>query len=415
MESKKNKKISWLCTHPPGAKCVNCLRIPKKGVKRACAHPPHMKCPNCMEGADAKEDPKDAPKGRCLHGPNAACANCLPAEEDDDEATFRCRNHGPHGSCVECIERREARKMKLKRQPQAHCTSANVDFTAATVFQNYLHLKKFKVNRCGLLYGRFNDDGGVSVDVIYEPPQQSTKEASVMLQDKDMDRVEQIASMLGLRRVGWIFSHPPRSKGIIMTPSEIATAAYLQNTYGNQAVTLILSVNEKGEGNLEAFQVSDQAMKLQSKGSFVASVGVPMTGQTAPTGAESGSAGSGTKAMLREAVFVEGAETREADTSFFIVTVPVKSAGEKGGILGADFPVENRDPAQASSDVKVHMMHMAGKPFLQQLSDFHLVLYLSKNYFDMATDIPAMCEAVRTKSQGALEGYKVIMESLASM
>lgn len=64
------KKIKWLCTHPPGAKCVNCMRPPKKNASYKCTHPscintqPYptplscadfsdnqdMTCPNCSGG-----------------------------------------------------------------------------------------------------------------------------------------------------------------------------------------------------------------------------------------------------------------------------------------------------------------------------------------------------------------------------
>lgn len=51
------KKIDWLCTHPPGGKCVNCMRVPKK-VAVKCNHPSNMFCPNCTgdKGKDKKEE-----------------------------------------------------------------------------------------------------------------------------------------------------------------------------------------------------------------------------------------------------------------------------------------------------------------------------------------------------------------------
>ena len=169
-----------------------------------------------------------------------------------------------------------------------------------------------------------------------------------MLQDKDHDRVEQIASMLGLRRVGWIFSHPPRAKGIIMTPSEIATAAHMQNTYGEQVVTLILSVNEKGEGNLEAFQVSDQAMRLQSKGAFIASLNTSSPTETA--GPESGASASGTKAKLREAVFVEG-------------SLPSKLTMQRFAEIGVEVKVETTRPTPFEVAEALVREMRAGCPF----------------------------------------------------
>jgi len=288
--AKKNagKKIEWLCTHPPGGKCINCMRVPKK-VAQKCTHPPNMVCPNCMPGAKDKQTGTQ-PTGKCNHGPNGACPNCRPfVPEDEAEPSFKCRNHGPHGSCIECIEREERKKMKPKLQETAHCTAAVVDYQAASMFQNYLQERKFQTQRVGLLYGKFMDDGSTVIDVIYEPPQTSTKTEATMLPDPDGDRVESIASMLGLQKVGWIFSHPKRD--YVMSSAEIIRATEMQNASGPGFVTLILSFNEKNVGNLEAFQLSDQALKLQREGMFVES----------PNPA---------KLQVRQPVIVEGSETK---------------------------------------------------------------------------------------------------------
>jgi NPL4 family len=91
--------------------------------------------------------------------------------------------------------------MRLKLQDTPHCIQALVDFQAANAFQNFLQERRFRIQRSGFLYGKYNDDGSTSVEVIYEPPQSSDKDQIVLLQDPDEDRVEKIASLLGLTRV----------------------------------------------------------------------------------------------------------------------------------------------------------------------------------------------------------------------
>jgi len=327
-------------------------------------------------------------KKQCNHGTNAACANCRPAVEEDLIST-RCRNHGPNGSCIECIERDDRRKMRLKLQDTPHCLQAIVDFQAANAFQTYLQERRFRVQRCGFLYGKFNDDGSTSVEIIYEPPQRSDKDQVVLLTDPDEDRVDKIASLLGMAKVGWIFSHPARK--YVMSSTEIQKAAELQNKHGDRFVTLILSVNEKGQGNLEAFQVSDQATKLSQLNMFLPSLDDPA------------------KCRFRQPVYVEGAETAVADYHFFLVTVSVKSKDK--GLLKSDFPVENREPPQSRSDLKVHLMHHAKRPFIEQVSDFHFLLYLSKGYLDLNTDFPTLCEAITTKRPHDLEGFKFLLDN----
>jgi len=111
--------------------------------------------------------------------------------------------------------------------------------------------------RVGFLYGKFNEDTTVKVEFIYEPPQETTDTTFTILPDPKEVRtllrllsfrscqlqhvssscpafvfaalmlsylmyeqcvllqqvVEGLASMLGLQKVGWIFSHPAREKG----------------------------------------------------------------------------------------------------------------------------------------------------------------------------------------------------------
>lgn len=66
----------------------------------------------------------------------------------------------------------------------------------------------------------------------------------------------------------------------------------------------ILAVNEKNVGNLEAFQLSDQALKLQREGMFMESP-------------------KPDKIQLRQPVIVEGAEATLVDYHFFLVTVSI--------------------------------------------------------------------------------------------
>lgn len=63
---------------------------------------------------------------------------------------------------------------------------------------------------------------------MYEPHQENTEVAFEILADPLEDRVTSIASLLGLKKVGMIFAHPPREKGYQFSGYEILTAAELQ-------------------------------------------------------------------------------------------------------------------------------------------------------------------------------------------
>jgi len=377
--------LKWLCTHPPGGKCVNCIKVSKKDPSGKCSHSPTVRCPNCLP----EEVKKQATKAKCLHGVNAACENCLPKDENESTKMRFCRNHGTHGSCLECIEREASHKPRIKRQEEAHCVGVQVQFHAANVFQNFMQRNKFAVQRVGICYGHFTEDGTSVVEVIYEPKQQGSKDTVVMHLDPVTDQVDAIANMLGLQKVGWIFSHAARKQ--ILTATEIVQAAQLQNACGAQFVTLTLSLNEQGLSNLEAFQVSDQCLKLEKEGKLSASENPNIC-------------------TVQDGAVVEGAETTNVDCHFFLINVPV--ASKKEPFFGVEFPIENREPAQSEADIKVHFMNQAKKPFIKALSDFHLLVYLAiSGFFDINSDIPALCEAVRTQNERATEGFKILINS----
>ncbi|EGG21275.1 nuclear protein localization 4 [Cavenderia fasciculata] len=424
------KKLKWLCNHPKGSKCSNCLRVGKT-VAHKCNHGPQAVCVNCMGKKDEtstnsspsstpgtsspKIDPnnnnnnnnetskstfanrtKEESKLRCLHGPNAKCTNCLP--KDDPNATEppkrRCKNHGPNGSCIDCIEWREGLKMKLKAQDIAHAPGVAINFESANVFQQYISNKKFEEQRCGFLYGNYLDDGSVVVECIYEPPQKGNKTNFTLLEDKFIDKVESMASMLGLTRVGWIFSHPSRK--YIMSSTDIIQAASFQNKYGKSFVTLILTINSEGKSNLEAFQVSDQALKLEKTGEFLANQEDP------------------TKCKLKSPVFVEGSETNLADINFFIANVPVKAREDKP-FLHTTFPVNNRIPETSNSDLVSYKIDNQDQSKLYFFSDFHFLIFLLiNNIFDLKTDFPPICENIKSKTTTHLASYYDLIDAIVS-
>ena len=77
------------------------------------------------------------------------------------------------------------------------------------------HLSRDLSLRIGYLYGSFNKDQSVKVEVIYEPPQDNTDTTFNILEDPNEEKVRKLASMLGLEKVGWIFAHPTRETGSV--------------------------------------------------------------------------------------------------------------------------------------------------------------------------------------------------------
>ena len=143
-------------------------------------------------------------------------------------------------------------------------------------FQQFMWNFNFQKMRIGFLYGHFLEDGSVKVEFIYEPPQNTT-EVSFELLDEDWseeeERVEALASMLGVMKVGWLVLHPPREKFFHLTGLEVLTAAELQleaaqGVKDTSFVTVKVTLTEDDEVDVYACQVSKQCMEMAAEGAL---------------------------------------------------------------------------------------------------------------------------------------------------
>ena len=72
--------------------------------------------------------------------------------------------------------------------------------------------------------------------MIYEPPQHGDIDGFV--EEKDTTHADTIANLLGLKKVGWIFTRPGGEREAPMTGEEIIKTAELQAKYGPSFVTI---------------------------------------------------------------------------------------------------------------------------------------------------------------------------------
>ena len=62
--------------------------------------------------------------------------------------------------------------LRLHRQDTPHCASVSFERHAANSFQSYVReALAFSIKRGGILYGSVGEQGRVTVEAIYEPPQ----------------------------------------------------------------------------------------------------------------------------------------------------------------------------------------------------------------------------------------------------
>ena len=154
-------------------------------------------------------------------------------------------------------------EFKLKRQGETTCASVSLDADSCQVFQNYLQQLGWRQARVGVLYGTFEDDNTVRVECIREPPQNCTSHRFELLEDAYEETVELLAAMLRLRKVGWIFAHPPREDGFVFSAQEVVHTAYGQLEAGDGPnatpfVTVRVTVNpEDGTSAFDAYQARE--------------------------------------------------------------------------------------------------------------------------------------------------------------
>ena len=222
---------------------------------------------------------------------------------------------GPKYRSNELVVLEEEAKYLIRAQHMVRARSLSVDLTAAGNFQRYVVGDlEFSKHRVGIMYGRV-EHGNVFCDTIYEPPQDGNAESYKLLPDPDEARVERVASLLGLRKVGVVFTARPRkcifsSDDVYLSCQQHAQA--LQDhgfDFARSLVSAIITRNETtGAVVFEAYQVSDQCTDMYGKGVF-----------NKPKNPNK------SYSRTSEDVLVERKPTQKVDNDFFINSVPIKT------------------------------------------------------------------------------------------
>lgn len=216
---------------------------------------------------------------------------------------------------------------EVKRQEEAICSKATLDTEACGNLTTYLQNVAFQQCRMGYLYGRFADDNSAKVAAIYEPPQEVSPEDCITLDDPQESSVRLVQDLLGLQRVGWVFTHPPgREEGFRFTGKELLRAAELQLQGGEESpfVTVKVTATEDGHSEFDAFQISKQGLEMCQNG--VLDIHPSDAKKVAPD--------------PKFSIIVEKSEVKEVDTDFFLTVVPI---AQYNSGLSSSFPKASRE------------------------------------------------------------------------
>ncbi|XP_033630612.1 nuclear protein localization protein 4 homolog [Asterias rubens] len=408
----------------------------------------------------------------CHHGANAKCVHCVPLESYDerylhehdppikhlsfhshirkltggvDKGKFAflenislkikpgCTEHAPWpgGICTKC----QPSAITLNRQTYRHVD--NVMFKNPFMFDRFLdYWRKTGNQRVGILYGTYEHHKDVplgikaTVSAIYEPPQKSTVNSLELLPDNNAEVVEFVASKMGLRKVGWIFTdlvaedltkgtvkHVRNMDAHFLSAEECIMAGELQNqhpnpcklategTFGSKFVTCIVTGDSTNQIHTEAYQVSNQCMALVQDDCLVPTRDAPELGYVRESTSEQyvpdvfytekDSYGNSSKSLARplpvEFLLVDVTSGFPKDPMYTFNDSPTVK----------HFPVENRSELGEVQDLgplAQYMKQFSSEQFMEAMLDFHLMVYLAAmQMLPIRDHMGSLLDALRTQ------------------
>lgn len=300
-----------------------------------------------------------------------------PGEEMTSEMKRIQSEFGPRAISTAFFEHRESLKPKISIQDESSCYAIRIGEEALKRFQAVALQSKFSSHRMCFLFGRINQvTGKVTIHTACEPPQKNEADVVEVQPGFDMHIPVSIAKYFGMKCCGMAISHLPNSK-YPMTSYMIKLAAYYQNFFGEYFTTLVVTPEGDSNVQIEAFQVSDVAMRLEREHYII-----PNDDQT--------------KLYFKEELYVGNRKQSNCDVNVFLCAVRVRLTHSK--FVNHSFPFPSQNPSNL--DLKVHFGDNEFCPPWWQLFDFNLLIYLvNMNIFSLNDEIPMIIDAIITKSE----------------
>lgn len=301
----------------------------------------------------------------------------------------------------------------LSHQPYRHID--HLEFMNVPEIQEFVAQWQLNLHmvtqRCGHMIGYYIEDpnyeGGFRavVEGIYEPPQECKNDIPVLAEsDSFLAVVDSLAAVLGLERLGYIFTSLGRDSETLLTSREVVRAAKMQIAHetrehysryvASKFVTCVTHPNlsDGGSPQTDAYMVSDQLCGMVRDNLIPADESLQETPKRVklrnPLPGE-----------LRPEVLEAGKNASDNfDPDWFVVKVnsgaPVKP---KSCFVHSHFPRENRLGApQIRSDIKRYLAKCGtNEPHWSKFCDFHFILFIAR-VFDMET-AEVICRAIRDR------------------
>ena len=263
------------------------------------------------------------------------------------------KDFGPHAVSTGFIEHRNMLKPQIDFQSESSCYAIRVGEECMKRFQAIALQSHFSTHRIGFLFGRLSEVSGKStVHALMEPPQENFPDHVMITDEHCMDNALEISQAFGMKCVGMAISHQNDPK-FPMTAYMVEMAAKYQNLFGEYFTTLVVMPVGDENMKIEAFQVSDAAMRCHKEHLFRKTDNQKICKFTEP-------------------LFVCNVKKDEADVNLLLCAVRVRLTNSK--FISHSFPSPSQNPTKL--DLKLNFSEKEYTPTWYQLFDFNLLLFL---------------------------------------
>jgi len=255
----------------------------------------------------------------------------------------------------------------------------------------------------------------VYVDVLYEPPQESTASSCSVLTtpeaQAELTRAHEIATALGLRRVGWAFSHTPRAADQLFTASELtklcgeaATSRKAEEGHSKQRK------RDAPKGGLPKpspflccrFRAVLDDEKIDGDVTAEAYEATPQCEELAARAVLKGTRTPGHVALIDGMQLKAAGEMVDsADASYLVSRIHDMSRPYTSGLRSV-FHIANRGASIRKLHLKSFLQRQreAGVPFSDVVADWNFLLHISSLLPE--ADFKALCAALNPRVRGVV-------------
>lgn len=356
---------------------------------------------------------------------NTDNSSMVPLEELNCLIKKGCTEHlpWPKGICTKC------QPSAITLHHQKFRMVDHVEFDSPMIIEEFLQFwRKSGSQRFGYLYGRYEPYLEIPLGIkavvnsIYEPPQERHEEGvELIFPDLDEERVEAVSEMLGLRRIGMIYTdlkddstgrgkvmHKRGADTYFLSCSELIFSAFMQNKhpssckysssgkFGSKFVTIVVSGDEQGDVSLAAYQVSNQCVAMTNANILEASVD-PTLMRVKPSTSEQYVPEIFFNSKNEYQVEVTQAANPVFPVDYLLVSLTHGFPLNPKPLFCSPnpFPIENRQGVD-DQDLGGLKRRLSSLQSLDFLSDFHLLLFLNNlSIFNPEKDFEKLCQAVK--------------------